>query len=649
MAFDAADGAGSKVRDEADLFADECGGVIVQSNAAHDGAVLQSVGKFELQEFLAFLHFLAGEDGADADVKFLKVLKGNGRQHGFCTIGGSLAFLLLVLQFLHLCFNHSIFDFFEEQFGLSELMSGGQEVCAAKTVPLHFAESEHVTEFLRREGEEGFKGDGEVGDELGRKVEDGFHALRVSFDDFPGFGVGKIFVADACEVHRLFLCVAEAEVFQEPFHFGFHSGKFRDGFAVVVCQFAGSGHDAFIVFLSQLQCAVHEVSIDRHEFIVVACLEVLPSEVVVLCLRCVGSEDVAQDVLFSGEFSEIFVKPDGVVAGGGNLVVFKIQKLIGGHVVGQDVGAFRFEHGGEDDAVEDDVVLADEMDESRFGVLPPLFPVVGQDFFCVGDVADGRIEPNVEYFSVGSFHGHGDSPVKVSTDGSRLQSHVEPGFALSEHVGAPFRVVFENPLLEPFLVAVEGQIPVLSLSQNGFCSADGASGIDEFSGREGSATFLALITVGTFRVAVRAFAGDVSVGEEGLCLFVIVLFAFFLDELTFVVAFSEEVRRSLSVHFGGGSSVVVERDAELLEGFFDDFVVAVHDLLGCASLFARSDGDGHAVFVRTTDEEHFAFFQAEIAHVDVGGDVNSRKVSDVDAAVGVGQRGGHGGALERSV
>ena len=60
LAFDAADGAGSKVRDEADLFADERGGVIVQSNAAHDGAVLQSVGKFELQEFLAFLHFLAG-------------------------------------------------------------------------------------------------------------------------------------------------------------------------------------------------------------------------------------------------------------------------------------------------------------------------------------------------------------------------------------------------------------------------------------------------------------------------------------------------------------------------------------------------------------------------------------------------------------
>ena len=33
-----------------------------------------------------------------------------------------------------------------------------------------------------------------------------------------------------------------------------------------------------------------------------------------------------------------------------------------------------FEHGGEDDAVEDDVVLADEVDEARFGVLPPRLP-----------------------------------------------------------------------------------------------------------------------------------------------------------------------------------------------------------------------------------------------------------------------------------
>ena len=68
------------------------------------------------------------------------------------------------------------------------------------------------------------------------------------------------------------------------------------------------------------------------------------------------------------------MEPDGPVARRGDLVVLQIEKLVGGHVVGQDIASVGLEHGGEDEAVEDDIVLADEVDEARLRVLPPFLP-----------------------------------------------------------------------------------------------------------------------------------------------------------------------------------------------------------------------------------------------------------------------------------
>ena len=66
-------------------------------------------------------------------------------------------------------------------------------------------------------------------------------------------------------------------------------------------------------------------------------------------------------------------------------------------------------------------------------------------------------------------------------------------------------------------------------------------------------------------MAVGAFAGDVPVGEEGVCLFVVVLLAFFLHELSFFVEFAEEVGSGFSVNLGGGSSVIVKGNAKFAE------------------------------------------------------------------------------------
>ena len=130
----------------------------------------------------------------------------------------------------------------------------------------------------------------------------------------PGFAVGDVLVADTCQVHSLLLCVAELECVEQCLHLLLHVLEFLDGSAVYVLQFATFGHDAVEVFLGQLECTVDEVAVNSHQLVVVAVLEILPCEVVVLGLGCVGSEHIAQHVLLAGEVDEIFVEPYSPVA-----------------------------------------------------------------------------------------------------------------------------------------------------------------------------------------------------------------------------------------------------------------------------------------------------------------------------------------------
>ena len=631
------EGPGRKVGDEADLLAHELFGLIVLGDAADDGAVFQSVGNFELQELLHFRYTLAAEHGADADVELFEVFKSNVFADGFCLVAGLFVGLLDVEQALHLCLNHFVLNLFEEQFGLLKLMAGRQQVDVAERFPVEGFHAEHAAQFGRGERQEGLEGDGQVGHELEREVDDGLDALGVGLDDLPGLAVGQIFVADAGQVHGLLLCVAEAEVFEQALHFFLDVLELFDGVTVEVGQFAQRGHDAVVVFLRQLERTVYEVAVDGHQFVVVARLEVSPGEVVVLRFGRVGGEDVAEHILLAREVVQVFVEPHGPVAAGRNLVVLQVEEFVGRHVVGQDVAAFGLEHGGEHDAVEHDVVLADEMDEAGVLLLPPGFPGVRQQFLGVGDVADGGVKPHVEHFSFGAFHGHGDAPVEVAGYGTGTQSEVEPALALSVDIGAPLLVVLQNPLFQPLLVVVQREIPVGGLALDERMARHGVIGVDKFLGREGGTALLALVAIGFGRMAAGALALDVAVGEEFLCLLVVELLRLHFHEFPFIVEFAEKVGGMLLVRFRCGAGIDVEADAEVFERLLDEIVVAVDHFLHGDALFPGTDGDGHAMLVGTADEEHFLLFQTEVAHVDVGRYIYAGQVPDVYAAVGIRQ------------
>ena len=504
-------------------------------DARYDSTCFQSVVNLELQQLVGFRHFLTFKDGTNTDVEFREIIKFDVRTNRVCLIVGFFVGLLRVEQLLYLCLDYAVFYFFEQQFRLVQLMSYREQIVPSQFRPFEAFHVQHLAKFLRAERQERFESDGKVGNQLQRDVQDGAYTFHVGLCQFPGFGVGKVFVADACQVHRLFLRVAKFEYVEQLFYFCLYVGKFFQGFFVVIRQFCAGGYFAVEVFLSQHHCTVHEVTVYGYQLIVVACLEVFPCEVVVLRFRSIGGQYVAEYVLFAGEVFQIFVQPYRPVAGSRNLVSFQIQEFVARHVVRQDIASFRFQHGGEYDAVEYDIVLSDEVEQACFGVFPPCLPTVGKQFLGIGNVSDRSIEPHVQYLSFRTFYGHRDTPVEVTADGTRLQSHVEPALALSVYVGAPFLVVFQNPLAQPSFVFVEGKIPVLGLLHHRFAAADGALRVDQIGGRQGGSAFLALVAIGTFRMAVRTLTGDVAVGEECFRFFVVILFGCFFDKLSFVV------------------------------------------------------------------------------------------------------------------
>ena len=176
------------------------------------------------------------------------------------------------------------------------------------------------------------------------------------------------------------------------------------------------------------------------------------------------------------------MQPDGPVAAGRNLVALEVEELVGRHIVRQLIGALGHEHSGENEAVEHDVVLANEVDDAGVLVLPVLFPVIGQQFLGVADVADGGIKPHIEHFTLDPLDGHGDAPVEVARHGAGLQMLVEPRLALTIDIGLPLFVVFKNPLAQGGFPLVEGHVPMLGVLHYGHIAGDGALGINQVGG-----------------------------------------------------------------------------------------------------------------------------------------------------------------------
>ena len=465
-------------------------------------------------------------------------------------------------------------------------------------------------------------------------IKDSLHALRVGLPNLPRLHIGDVLVAKATETHCVVESLAETVEFYALLGVSLDLGDFGEGFLVVIRKRGRLRNNVAKILFSQEQRAVNEVAKHSHKFVVVALLEILPSEIVVLGFGGVGGEHITENILLAGELLVVFVQPYSPVPRRGNLVAFEVKELVGGHIVGQYVRTLSLQYRREHNAVEHDVVLADEVDEFGLGVFPIFLPI-GRKLLGERYIANRRVKPNIKHFAFCALHGYGDAPIKVAAHGSRLQSLVEPTLALSIDIDFPILVVLENPFFEELLIIVQRHIPMRGLFQDGLAAGDCRFRLNEFGGVERRAALLALVTVCVGIAAMRTRAGNVAVGEELLCLFVVILFGGLLHKLAIVVEFLENLLRSLGVYVARCARVDVETDSEILKCLFVEGVVLVDDVLGCNAVLASLHHNGDTVFVGTTDVDYIAVAEPLIPHINIRRDIHTRHMANMDGAVGI--------------
>ncbi len=136
---------------------------------------------------------------------------------------------------------------------------------------------------------------------------------------------------------------------------------------------------------------------------------------------------------------------------------------------------------------------------------------------------------------------------------------------------------------------------------------------------------------------MRAGACHIAVSEKLPGFLVIELHGCFLDEFTLFIKAAEEIRCGLAVGFGGGPAVYVKRYAETFERILDDAVIPVDYILWRNTLFFSFDGDRHSMLVAAADKEHFFSFETQVTRIDVGGNIYTGKMSDMNRTVGIGE------------
>ena len=349
---------------------------------------------------------------------------------------------------------------------------------------------------------------------------------------------------------------------------------------------------------------------------------------------------------------QVVLQVEAASLGGAELAAGQLVELVRGDLGRQDVPVVdAVQHRGEDEAVERDVVLADEVDELRVGALPPGLPrarvtLLASPLLGEAHVADGGVEPDVEHLPglpCEAILRHGHAPRHVAGDralGGVLQQALQEGL----HVGLP-RVVLD-PLADPRVPeARQVQEPVLGRAPLGRRAADLARGLRQAQGIDPGPAVRALVAPSTLAATAVAGPDHVAVGQEHGVVGAVQLLQFALDQVAVVVETTEEVLgEGLVLGADAGARPGVEGDAEPVEGALDVLAPA-GDVLGVAdALLLRPDGDRDPVLVGPTHVQDLLTHHSQAAHVEVRRQVGARDVPEVDRAVRVGEGAGDEGA-----
>ena len=183
-------------------------------------------------------------------------------------------------------------------------------------------------QLLSGERSERLEGDSEIGAYLKRGVKDRCGPVHVSLRDLPRLGVGDVLVADAGYAHGVLESLPEMETLKVGLKAATKFRNLSKSLSVNGFRLQVGGDFTLEILLGQDNRPVDEIAQDGHQLAVVSLLEILPGEVVILCLGSVGAKHVAKRVLLAGELIDIFIEPDRPVAGGRDFVALKVEELI---------------------------------------------------------------------------------------------------------------------------------------------------------------------------------------------------------------------------------------------------------------------------------------------------------------------------------
>ncbi len=91
----------------------------------------------------------------------------------------------------------------------------------------------------------------------------------------------------------------------------------------------------------------------------------------------------------------------------------------------------------------------------------------------------------------------------------------------------------------------------------------------------------------------------------------------------------------------GGSRINIKGDTEILKCLFVDGMITVDHFLWCDTFISCLEGYGNTVFVRSADRYNVNTLKSQISCINVGRDVDSGKVADMQRPVGVWQSRGN--------
>ncbi len=298
------------------------------------------------------------------------------------------------------------------------------------------------------------------------------------------------------------------------------------------------------------------------------------------------------------------------------------------------------EHGGPEQGVEVDDVLADKVVKLRLRVPLPEgievqpFPVA--QVLEAGHVADGGIQPDVEILArrAGNLETEvGGVAADIPFPQATLQPLVKFVGGFLGHVAGADPVFQEIDKIREFEKIVGRRL----FHRHG--AGDGRAGIDQLGGGIGGAATFAVVPVLVVGAAAGAGTLDIAVGQEKLFFRVIGLGNFPAGNMAIVRQGPEYGLGKLPVFLGMGGVVIVERDMEVREIPLVAGLDLVDQLFGSDSQFFRLEHDGGTVGIVGTDVVTCVPPQLLEPDPDIGLDI-LHQVAEMDVAIGVGKRAG---------